>query len=162
MPKTKILIVDDEAAVRKVCALMLRHFGFDAIVAADGVEGLKLYNERHEEICLVLSDVSMPNMGGMEMVRTLFETYPHPNVIMMSGRDLSDLIPEEVKKLCSVIEKPFSPRQLIAAVKKCLDYEAEHHQSPANKEAANNASTNTRDVLVASRSLDPLSILLSG
>jgi DNA-binding NtrC family response regulator len=136
MPKTKILIVDDESQVRDICALMLRHFGFDSIVAANGADGLQIYNERHEEICLVLSDVSMPQMGGIEMVRVLFDTHLHPNVIMMSGCNLSDLIPAEVKRLCSVIEKPFNAEQLIAAVKKCLNYEARHHPSPSNEEAA--------------------------
>src|ERR1035441_10062218 len=47
----------------------------------------------------------LPQMGGIEMVQLLFETHSHPNVITMSGHNLSDLIPEEVKKLCSVIEK---------------------------------------------------------
>ena len=105
----------------------------------NGIEGLQVYNEKHEEICLVLSDVSMPQMGGIEMVRLLFETHSHPNVIMMSGHNLSDLIPEEVKKLCSVIEKPFTADTLITAINKCLNYEAEDHLSPANKEAAENA-----------------------
>lgn len=139
MPKTKILIVEDEALIRDLCELMLRHFGFDPIVAVNGIEGLQVYNEKHEDICLVLSDVSMPQMGGIEMVRLLFETHSHPNVIMMSGHNLSDLIPEEVKKLCSVIEKPFTADTLITAINKCLNYEAEDHPSPANKEAAENA-----------------------
>jgi DNA-binding NtrC family response regulator len=136
MPKTKVLIVEDDRAVRDLCGLMLLHFGFDSLVAIDGIEGLQTYNDKHEEICLVLSDVAMPRTGGIEMVRILFETYPHPNVIMMSGHNLSDLIPEDVRKLCSVIEKPFTAGSLITAVKNCLNYEAEHQPSAANKEAA--------------------------
>ena len=129
MRKKKVLVVEDEPTVRNVCDLILRRNGFDPILAMDGVQGLSTFEERHEEICLVLSDVAMPNMGGIEMVRTLFETYHHPNVIMMSGRNLSDLVPEDVKRLCSIIEKPFTPKGLIEAVRKCLKYEEEHYPS---------------------------------
>jgi len=129
MRKTKVLVVEDEPTVRNVCDLILRRNGFDPILVMDGVQGLSTFEERHEEICLVLSDVAMPNMGGIEMVRTLFETYHHPNVIMMSGRNLSDLVPEDVKRLCSIIEKPFTPQGLIEAVRKCLKYEEAHYPS---------------------------------
>jgi|ERR1035441_4713096 DNA-binding NtrC family response regulator len=122
----KILIVEDEPAIRDLCVMALRHHGFDPIISAHGMEGLETYRERHEEICLVLSDVSMPHMGGIEMVRNIFELHPHANVIMMSGHNLSDLIPDEVRRLCSVIEKPFLPGDLIEAVKKCLKYDEEH------------------------------------
>ena len=129
MRKTKVLVVEDEPTVRNVCDLILRRNGFDPILVMDGVQGLSTFEERHEEICLVLSDVAMPNMGGIEMVRTLFETFHHPNVIMMSGRNLSDLVPEDVKRLCSIIEKPFTPQGLIEAVRKCLKYEEAHYPS---------------------------------
>jgi len=129
MRKKKVLVVEDEPTVRNVCDLILRRNGFDPILVMDGVQGLSTFEERHEEICLVLSDVAMPNMGGIEMVRTLFETFHHPNVIMMSGRNLSDLVPEDVKRLCSIIEKPFTPQGLIEAVRKCLKYEEAHYPS---------------------------------
>jgi len=129
MQKTKVLVVEDEPVIRNLCDLILRKHGFDPLLAIDGLEGLSTFEERHQEICLVLSDVAMPKMGGIEMVRTLFETYQHPNVIMMSGRNLGDLVPEDVKRLCSIVEKPFTPQGLIEAVRKCLKYEEAHHPS---------------------------------
>jgi DNA-binding NtrC family response regulator len=126
MLKTKILIVEDEPEVRDICAAILRSNGFGVIVAVNGLEGLEAYQQRHEEICLVLSDISMPLMGGVEMTRKLFEMYSHVNVILMSGYGLSDILHDDLKRLCSVIDKPFTVGRLLGAVKECLEYDAEH------------------------------------
>lgn len=125
--RPKILIVDDEPVVRNMCAAVLRNRNFEPIVTTNGLEGLAAYEEKHEEICLVISDVKMPLMGGIEMVRKLFELRSDANVILMSGANLHDLVPDEVGKLCAVLQKPFSPLNLIEAVNKCLKYDAEHH-----------------------------------
>ena len=122
-----ILIVDDEPIVQQICATVLRKHGFDPVITVNGTEGLETYRERYQEICLVLSDISMPLMDGIEMTRKMFEVYSHANVILMSGANLSDLIPYEVKKLCSVIEKPFTPARLMEAVEKCLKYDEQRY-----------------------------------
>src|SRR5579872_5060925 len=69
MPKSKILIVDDEPTVRNMCAAVLRNRSFDPIVTANGLEGLAAFLEAQEDICLVISDVKMPFMDGIEMVK---------------------------------------------------------------------------------------------
>ena len=126
-----ILIVDDEPIVQQVCSAVLRSHGFEPVVEENGTRGLDTYRERHQEICLVLSDVAMPFMGGIEMTRKMFEIYSHANVILMSGANLSDIIPDDLRRLCSVIEKPFTPARLIEAVRKCLNYDAAHHAEAA-------------------------------
>jgi DNA-binding NtrC family response regulator len=88
MPKTKILLVEDEPAVRDLCAAVLRHYDFDPIITDNGLAGLQVYQERHEEISLVLSDVTMPHMSGTEMARNIFALHSHANVILMSGYGL--------------------------------------------------------------------------
>jgi len=125
--KTEILIVDDEPTVRNVCAMVIRRSGYEPVIATDGIEGLNLFQERSDRICLVLSDVSMPQMDGIAMVRSIFSTHPHANVIIMSGQHVDTQIPEEFHRLCSVLEKPFTPAQLMTAVKKCLDYDRRMH-----------------------------------
>jgi DNA-binding NtrC family response regulator len=70
----------------------------------------------------------MPLMNGIEMVREIFEMDTHANVILMSGgAHLGDLVPDELRRLCSVLDKPFTPARLLEAVRKCIRYETEHH-----------------------------------
>jgi len=131
MPGKLILIVDDEPTVQRVCSLVLLNYGFEPIVEENGRAGLETYRERHQEICLVLSDISMPFMGGVEMAWKMFEVYSRANVMLMPGANLRDMIPDDVRRLCSVIEKPFTAARLIEAVKKCLAYDVGHHAEAA-------------------------------
>jgi DNA-binding NtrC family response regulator len=119
----KILLVDDEPLVSSICETVLRRHNFEPIVAGNGAEGLAIYRARHEEICLVLSDVSMPEMGGLEMVRRILETHAYANVILMSGYNPEHIVPADLRGVCSVIGKPFRAAGLIEAVKKCLKYD---------------------------------------
>ncbi len=123
MPPKKILVVDDQQVVYAVCSTVLQRHGFDPIVAVNGVEGLEAYEKFHHEICLTLLDVSMPVMNGIEVARCLFAKYRHVNVILMTGYSPDDLVPEDVRRLCSVLQKPFTPGTLMDAVHKCLNYE---------------------------------------
>jgi CheY-like chemotaxis protein len=79
MPKTKILVVDDEQLIYRLCCAVLQKYGFQPIVAVNGLEGLDAYKKHQQEICLTLLDVSMPVMNGLEAVRVLFAKYSHPN-----------------------------------------------------------------------------------
>jgi DNA-binding NtrC family response regulator len=117
--------------VQRLCAVILRSRGFEPIVEDNGTDGLETYRERHQEICLVLSDVSMPFMDGVEMARKMFEVSSRANVILMSGAHLGEIVPDDIRRLCSVIEKPFTPAQLVDAVRKCLNYDSEHHHAQA-------------------------------
>jgi len=129
MRKTKVLVVEDEPTVQNVCSMILRKHGFEPIIADNGRSGLEVYRERHDEICLTLADVSMPVMNGIAMVRGLFEIHSQANVILMTGYSAAEIIPDEVRRLCSVIQKPFTPQGLMEAVKKCLQYDDDHHSS---------------------------------
>ncbi len=131
MPKTKILVVEDETSIRDLCAVILNSSGYESIVATNGKEGLEVYQARHDEICLVLSDITMPVLDGVEMTRKILEMDSQANVILMSGYILTELIPDEVRTHCSVIEKPFTAGRLLEAVQKCLKYDAEQHPSLA-------------------------------
>jgi DNA-binding NtrC family response regulator len=118
MPKTKVLVVDDEPIVRNLCAAVLRANGFDSIVAANGVEGLEIYRERHEEINLVITDAAMPQMNGFDMVLGILELDVRANVILMSGFNLRGVIPGELVGPCAWMAKPFTRARLIEEVKK--------------------------------------------
>lgn len=122
---TGILVVDDDPLIRSICRKVVESHGFDPILAENGAEGLSIFRDRRVAIALVLSDISMPEMNGIEMVREMFTIQPHANIILMTGYSTHDL-PGELQKLCALIYKPFTPRQLGEAIKKCLDYEEKH------------------------------------
>ena len=121
MPKTKILVVDDQPIIRTVCDVALTLHGFDPLLAEDGQRGLDVFTERYHEIGLVLVDVSMPKMGGLEMVRRMYELKPHPNVILMTGYCPQQIVPDHLQKVCALLPKPFTAQKLIQMINKCLN-----------------------------------------
>ena len=68
--------------------------------------GLNIFAERHHEITLVLSDMNLPVMDGVEMIHQIFSLQPHTNVIVMTGYQMERMLPDDLKKLCSSISKP--------------------------------------------------------
>lgn len=81
------------------------------------MEGLETYREQKAEIELVISDITIPRMNGIEMIRNIFSTQPRANVILMSG----EARPIETGKICAFVQKPFILGQFLKIVKKCLD-----------------------------------------
>jgi DNA-binding NtrC family response regulator len=119
----KILLVDDDELVRQVCEAVLSREGYQYLVAINGLEAIEIYRNHQEDICLVLSDVLMPVRGGVELFYDILQLNPHANVILMSGYSAVDVVPDELKKLCSMMSKPFTPLELIESVQKCLRYD---------------------------------------
>lgn len=117
MPK-KILVVDDEPKILEICRDYLHSAGFDVVTADDGPAGLNL--ARREKPDLVVLDLMLPGMDGLDVCRTLRRESDMP-VIMLSARV------EETDKLIGLelgaddyITKPFSPRELVARVRVVL------------------------------------------
>lgn len=127
--RAKVLVVDDEPLVRRVCEMVLERNNFQPVLMENGAQGLDYYRRSLDEIVLVLSDVGMPGMDGVEMTRKMFALKPHTNVILMTGYHAESLVPEDLKRLCSLIDKPFTAAQLITAVKKCIKYEEEREET---------------------------------
>jgi CheY-like chemotaxis protein len=80
-----ILVVDDDATVRRVLELLLRRFGYRVLVATSGAEGLALYRARGSEIALVILDVQMPEMSGPATLAALRQINPTVRCWFMSG-----------------------------------------------------------------------------
>jgi len=68
-------------------------------------------------------------MGGVDMVRQIFKVTPHANVIVMTGFGFDDLMPDDLKKLCASLSKPFQAQELLSGIKKCLKYEEQRQLS---------------------------------
>ena len=80
-----ILIVDDEDPVREVVAWMLQEAGHDVFEAADGEQALHFLH-RHGPVDLVLSDINMPGIDGMELCLKVRQEWPQIPVLLISGR----------------------------------------------------------------------------
>ena len=78
-----ILVVDDDSHIRESVAELLKDEGYNTFTAGEGGEALTILGER--EIALVLTDLKMPGMNGLELIARLTKRYPHIPVIIMSG-----------------------------------------------------------------------------
>ena len=118
-----ILLVEDEPAVRRVAATVLRGKGYTILEAANGQHALEIARQQGEpRISLVLSDVVMPAMSGSELVERLRPSLPDMKVLYMSGHVDQAIanhgVPQSEARL---LQKPFSPDELTTAVRKVLD-----------------------------------------
>jgi DNA-binding NtrC family response regulator len=119
MSKGRILVVDDEDIVRTSCSRTLSPEGYEVRLAKNGVEGLKIANE--ERFDLVLTDLKMPDMDGIEVLRIIKEKWPETEVIIVTGYQTVDTAVKAIKLgAYDYIEKPFTPDALISAVDDAL------------------------------------------
>src|SRR5690349_24807383 len=91
-----ILIIDDERAIRKTLAEILSFEGYKLDEAADGEEGLKKFKEKNYD--LVLCDIKMPKLDGIEFLQKAGELNPDVPVVMISGHGNIETAVETVKK----------------------------------------------------------------
>ena len=117
-----ILVVEDEDAVSTLVHRLLTGQGYTVHLCSNGAEALELYQERANEIDLVLSDVVMPVMGGPEMVSRLRQQGRDPLVIFASGY-AADTIGsiDQLGDHADFLDKPFSPNELLRSVRTALD-----------------------------------------
>jgi DNA-binding NtrC family response regulator len=119
MSTGKILVVDDEDIVRTSCSRTLSPEGYEVRLAKNGAEGLKMANE--ERFDLVLTDLKMPDMDGIEVLRIIKEQWPETAVIIVTGYQTVDTAVKAIKLgAYDYIEKPFTPDALITAVREAL------------------------------------------
>src|SRR3989454_6043775 len=120
MPKSRILVIDDEVAIRDSLRMMLEYEGYDCVGAATGQEGLALAEREAPD--LVLLDVKMPGMDGLEVLerlRSMNETLP---VVVISGHGTISTAVEATKKgAFDFIEKPFASERVLVSLRNALD-----------------------------------------
>ncbi|MFP4010695.1 MAG: sigma-54-dependent transcriptional regulator [Spirochaetaceae bacterium] len=115
-----ILVVDDEAGIREVLSGILEDEGYEVRLAADGVEALATMESERPE--LVLLDVWLPRMGGMDVLARLKEDYPGVPVVIISGHGNIDIAVKAVKAgAFDFLEKPLSLERVVTAVKNALE-----------------------------------------
>lgn len=120
-----ILLVDDDDVVRGLCQQILEKANYKVIVATNGQEALALYNQRKDEISLVLLDVIMPVMGGRRCLEELLALNPSLKVIIISGyqaeTSANDLVSAGAK---AAIYKPFRPNKVLEVIGDVLGKQA--------------------------------------
>lgn|GEM_PF-483784 len=109
-----ILVVDDEEQVRNIAIRMLSRFGFDTLVASDGIEAIATVKQLPNGIDGILMDLSMPRMGGDQAVDKIREINPDIPIVISSGFSEDD-ISEKFKgrKIIGFIQKPFRTKDII-------------------------------------------------
>ena len=120
MAKT-ILVVDDSASLRQVVQLTLKSAGYDVIEACDGKDALSKLDGK--KVHLIISDVNMPNMDGITLLREVKKhgTYKVTPVIMLTT-DAGESRKQEGQAAGAKawVVKPFQPQQMLAAVSKLV------------------------------------------
>jgi two-component system cell cycle sensor histidine kinase/response regulator CckA len=122
--KERLLVVEDDAATRTAISEALRAYNYDVLSAANGMEALKLVEQKQGEIDLVLSDLIMPGMSGVTLYKRLGKDYPDISVIFMTGYPLK----EDTRELLEAggvtwLAKPIHMRSLARAIRKVLSTE---------------------------------------
>jgi CheY-like chemotaxis protein len=105
----KLLLVEDDFSTREAMKTLLEDSNYQVLVAADGQEALEIYEQHGEAISMVISDMVMPEMGGVELYQTLIEHWPEVKMLFITGHPVK----EEDKIMLESgnvnwLQKPFS------------------------------------------------------
>jgi len=112
-----VLLVDDEISVRKVAARALRDTGCRVVQASSGEEALRLMEVDAEDVAVVVTDVVMPGMGGLNLAYSVRELREGVGLVFLSGYAGDQVVPEDILDSRSVfLEKPFGVEDLVTAV----------------------------------------------
>lgn len=117
----KVLAVDDSASMRQMVSFTLKGAGYEVVQAADGVEALEF--ARQNGVDLVLTDVNMPRMDGITLVRELrqLSTYRHtPMLVLTTESSTEKKMQGKAAGATGWIVKPFNPDQLLATMARVL------------------------------------------
>ncbi len=146
----RVLVVEDEEAVRDYVSRVLTMHGHTVLVANDGAQAVELMNDHHFD--LLLSDIAMPMMDGISLALKVRATRPHVPIILMTGfanerqraHNLSLLIE-------GLLSKPFTMDQLLGAVNKALANRRKQERDETD-EVLQSSSSESQDGNVSSAS----------
>ncbi len=128
--KTKILIIDDEAAIRQILAESLKDDGFDVLAAPDGPSGLQVLADFSPQICFL--DIWMPKMDGIEVLTKAIPQFPDTSFVMISGHGTIETAVRATKiGAWDFIEKPLSLDKINLVIDHVLKFRAEKEEKQA-------------------------------
>ena len=118
--ENNILVIDDERPILSMCTLLLESFGYSVITAENGEEGLRIFEDKRPSI--VLTDIKMPGMDGLEVLARIKETDPLAEVIVITGHGDMDIALKALNlNATDFISKPIDDDALEAALKRAKE-----------------------------------------
>lgn len=113
--ETKILVVDDDPAIAEMLTIVLQGEGFRTVVVGDGVKAVKAAEEHNPD--LILLDVMLPGMNGIDVCKAIRETSTVPIVMLTARTDTVDVVLGLESGADDYVHKPFKPKELVARVR---------------------------------------------
>lgn len=114
-----VLVIDDDGGVRDIAGRILERAGLTVFAAGDGAEGVEVFREHRQEIDVVVLDLTMPGMGGVEAAGALRGLRADLPIIFMSGYTVEDVpLPAAGLGPTGFVQKPFTTADLVAAVRR--------------------------------------------
>jgi len=115
----RVLVVDDEESIRDLCARVLSRAGYTVITAPSGEDAVALLTR--EAFALVISDIRMPGISGLEVLERAKATYPEIRVVLITGFGTPQMLTRAQQSGADrILTKPFNPMELLAAVREIL------------------------------------------
>jgi two-component system, cell cycle sensor histidine kinase and response regulator CckA len=111
-----VLLVDDERSLRAYASEVLCREGFEVVEAADGADALAIVQRMHGAVNVLLTDIKMPRMTGIELVTIVRTDFPGIPVVYISGEALRDGLHNPCARV-AFLQKPFGPQALLDAVR---------------------------------------------
>ena len=130
MKDMKILVVDDDKDIRKIIRIYLEQQGYEIIEAEDGLEALEKIDDSYD---LVILDVMMPNLDGIETCRKIRENYIMPVIFLTAKSEEMDKVEGFSVGADDYVSKPFTPLELIARVRSHLRRYLEYGSNKAEE-----------------------------
>jgi len=117
-----ILLVDDDEAIRNLGQEMLSKIGHRVITAKDGETALELYQDKQNEIDLIMLDLMMPGMGGYKCLEHLIDINPEAKILVASGYSCNETLKNEIQaKAKGFLSKPYAIQQVSEAIRNIFD-----------------------------------------
>ncbi|NQT63946.1 MAG: response regulator [Candidatus Marinimicrobia bacterium] len=117
--KPKVLVIDDDESICQLIIDLLENEEVDVTSAIDGLRGMRLFRQNPAD--LVITDIVMPGMEGLEIIRDLKKNYPDTEIIVISGASGEYIDHAKVFGARHIFVKPFDVKTLLSTVRKILE-----------------------------------------